>query len=90
MPALHPNRTPKRNAEFWAAKFAANAARDERNFAALGGLGYRVLVVWECRLKDLDGVVAEIRGLVDSAGEAVVADGVVLVPAVGGPGTEED
>lgn len=64
------NRTPKKNTDFWAAKFAANAERDMRNRAALEGLGYRVHVVWECQLKDVDPVVAEIRGLLNPAGEA--------------------
>jgi DNA mismatch endonuclease (patch repair protein) len=40
--------TPKRNLEFWAAKFSANEGRDQRVQEALVGLGYDVLVVWEC------------------------------------------
>lgn len=64
------NRTPKQNADFWAAKFAANAARDERNRIALVEMGYRVHTVWECQLKDLDAVVGEIQALLDATGEA--------------------
>src|SRR5258706_480530 len=37
---------------FWQAKKAANRARDRRSTAALRRLGYRVLVLWECQLKD--------------------------------------
>lgn len=84
------NRTPKKNAEFWAAKFAANAARDARTEAALRELGYRVHVVWECRLGNEDAVVSEIQSLVDATREAAVADRVVLMPAVGGPSAKED
>jgi len=43
MPATRP--------DFWAAKFAANVARDGRNIADLQALGWRVAVVWECELK---------------------------------------
>lgn len=42
---------PKTNMEFWSAKFARNRARDERNQRALVEDGWKVLVVWECRLK---------------------------------------
>lgn len=39
---------PKRNREFWLAKFADNHARDRRVVRALRRLGYRAVVVWEC------------------------------------------
>jgi DNA mismatch endonuclease (patch repair protein) len=41
---------PKRNREFWLAKFASNRARDQRALRSLRKLGYRALVVWECQL----------------------------------------
>jgi DNA mismatch endonuclease (patch repair protein) len=43
---------PKRNREFWTAKFAANRARDARAIAALLEAKYRVAVVWECEAAD--------------------------------------
>jgi DNA mismatch endonuclease (patch repair protein) len=45
--------TPKRNAEFWRAKFDANVARDARAVADLRARGYRVLTVWECETREL-------------------------------------
>lgn len=39
---------PKRNGEFWAAKFAANKKRDRAAVVALRRLGYTVTTVWEC------------------------------------------
>lgn len=45
-------RAPKANAAYWSAKIARNRARDAQNLAALQGLGWRSLVVWECELKD--------------------------------------
>lgn len=44
---------PKRNRAFWTAKFKANRARDRRVIATLTRQGIRVIVVWECELKDM-------------------------------------
>lgn len=41
---------PKRNAEFWTEKIAANRRRDEAKIAALRALGFEVFVVWECEI----------------------------------------
>jgi DNA mismatch endonuclease (patch repair protein) len=49
-------RMPKANAEYWTAKIARNRARDERAFAELAALGWDPLIVWECELKDRDGL----------------------------------
>jgi len=43
---------PKTNAAFWAKKLADNLARDARNRSALENIGWKVLVVWECELKN--------------------------------------
>ncbi|HEY2068077.1 MAG TPA: very short patch repair endonuclease [Rhizomicrobium sp.] len=45
-------RLPKSNGAFWRAKIEANRARDRRNTRKLKALGWKVLVVWQCRLKD--------------------------------------
>lgn len=42
--------TPKSNTAFWLEKFEKNVARDARVTAQLEGLGWRVLVAWECEL----------------------------------------
>ena len=42
---------PTSNQEYWNRKIDGNIARDKRNKAELRRLGWRVLVVWECRLK---------------------------------------
>lgn len=44
--------TPSTRREFWEAKFAANRERDARQMQALESTGWRVLVLWECGLKD--------------------------------------
>jgi DNA mismatch endonuclease (patch repair protein) len=44
--------TPATRVDFWNAKFAATVERDARQLEELAGQGWRVLVVWECELKD--------------------------------------
>lgn len=42
--------TPKSNTPFWQAKFDRNVERDVRNSERLIGVGWKVIVVWECEL----------------------------------------
>jgi len=53
-PTCNPS-SPRTNALFWSEKFRTNVERDERNREKLEGLGYRVLVIWECELKESVG-----------------------------------
>jgi len=46
------DRQPKDNAEYWMQKISRNKARDTRSQEALKSLGWDVLVIWECQLKD--------------------------------------
>lgn len=45
-------RIPATRIEFWQEKLAANAARDARQVEQLLEMGWRVLVVWECALRN--------------------------------------
>lgn len=55
---------PRTRADFWANKLSDNVARDQYQIAALQGLGWGVLIVWECELRDgvarLESLYAEI------------------------------
>jgi DNA mismatch endonuclease, patch repair protein len=42
---------PSSRTEFWQSKFASNVRRDQRDMAALAALGWNVLVIWECEVK---------------------------------------
>jgi len=44
--------TPKSNVEFWLAKLEGNAIRDIENQARLIEMGWRVIVIWECEIRD--------------------------------------
>lgn len=45
-------RRPSSNTAFWASKFEQNRSRDVRNQAALKEMGWDVLTIWECELRD--------------------------------------
>lgn len=45
-------RAPSTNARYWKLKILRNRARDRRVLTALRRLGWRVLVVWECQIRD--------------------------------------
>ena len=44
---------PKSRQEFWAEKFKENVVRDEKVTEELKGLGWKVLVVWECEISNI-------------------------------------
>lgn len=56
--------TPKRNVEFWEAKFRRNVERDARALAELKELGWQAIVIWECELKR-DRIDATMERVVD-------------------------
>jgi DNA mismatch endonuclease (patch repair protein) len=43
---------PAKRQEYWLPKLTRNQRRDVRNEAALRELGFDVLVVWECEIRD--------------------------------------
>lgn len=44
---------PKSKTAFWRAKFEANVSRDRRVMRRLRADGWRTIVVWQCRTKNL-------------------------------------
>jgi DNA mismatch endonuclease (patch repair protein) len=38
--------------QFWKSKFGDTVKRDKRNLEALRKLGWKVVIVWECSVKD--------------------------------------
>lgn len=57
--------TPATRPEFWQTKFAANVERDHENQRKLLAAGWRVAVVWECKLRN-PGNVSETVGRLSS------------------------
>ena len=56
---------PATNQQFWERKFIENVERDVRNQEALKKLGWNVLVVMECELRNDRKLVSLIRDLKD-------------------------
>ena len=48
----HLAKLPATRPDFWKVKLEGNVMRDRRNIEALLALNWRVLVVWECAIKD--------------------------------------
>ncbi len=44
---------PQDNFEYWTKKFESNVRRDAMNQQALRKLGWKVLIVWECEIKNI-------------------------------------
>lgn len=44
---------PKSKQEFWKKKFQDNIKRDKKKRDELERLGWKILIIWECELKDL-------------------------------------
>ena len=57
---------PSTHTEFWDAKLDANIARDRANREALEKEGWKVLVVWECELKNPKAVREKLRRFLKS------------------------
>ena len=45
-------RLPKSRLDFWRKKLEGNRRRDEENEARLKALGWNILIIWECQIKD--------------------------------------
>lgn len=41
---------PKSRTEFWKAKFERNCENDQMHYSELEKMGWKVIVIWECRL----------------------------------------
>jgi DNA mismatch endonuclease (patch repair protein) len=55
------SRRPKSNCIYWHNKITANQERDMRIANTLSDSGWKVLVIWECQLKELDKVIERLR-----------------------------
>jgi DNA mismatch endonuclease (patch repair protein) len=63
-PACRLARLPKSRLEFWEPKLSANAERDALKQEALKRLGWKVLVVWECELRQSEQLENKLRQFV--------------------------
>ena len=54
-------RLPKSRLDFWKPKLEGNRERDVKNQRGLRDLGWNVLVIWECQLRDVGMLRARIE-----------------------------
>lgn len=57
---------PKTNAEFWQTKRLSNVTRDTRNSEELAKQDWRVLIIWECEVKDAEKLRERITQFLDN------------------------
>lgn len=60
-------RMPKSRLEFWEPKFKANVQRDIRNQRALRRMGWRIVIVWECRICEEEQLENRLNRLVEQS-----------------------
>jgi DNA mismatch endonuclease (patch repair protein) len=57
--------TPQSNEAFWREKLSRNADRDAEQIKALNRKGWKVLVIWECQIRDRDAIAATIQSFLE-------------------------
>ena len=57
---------PTNNADFWREKFAKTIERDKRNIEELCGMGWNVLVIWECETRDANLLQTKLRAFLET------------------------
>ena len=62
---------PATNIGFWSTKFQANMDRDSRACTELARLGWRVLVVWECEVREPESLKSRLVDFLGPAGRGV-------------------
>lgn len=62
-------RMPKSRVDFWQPKLEGNRVRDEANVTALERMGWKVLLVWECQLRDREQLGNVLRRFIEGAHE---------------------
>lgn len=69
-------RIPKTRQDYWQNKIQRNQQRDSSCLSGLGSSGWRVLMLWECELRDENAVTEKLKNFVLFNSE-VVAPGIL-------------
>ena len=64
---------PKSNQEYWLPKLRKNTQRDAHACAQLAEAGWRVLVIWECQLKDKEALIESIESFLERRTDTATA-----------------
>lgn len=52
---------PKSNVDYWETKLTRNVEKDKIHIASLVGLGYQVLIIWDCETKNEEELSKKIK-----------------------------
>lgn len=52
---------PATRTEFWESKIAANKERDSKNYNVLQSLGWQIIVIWQCHIKNKQLLASEME-----------------------------
>ena len=58
------SRLPKTNTDFWKNKLESNTLRDKQHYKELTDAGWRIIIVWECSLKNKQCIYDELEMVV--------------------------
>ena len=50
------SRLPKTNIDFWKRKLEGNIQRDKLNQSKLKDMGWKVIIIWECQIKEIENI----------------------------------
>lgn len=67
-------RLPKSNRAYWLPKLRRNIERDRRVIRTLRGTGWRVLVVWECQIRDVQRLRQRLKVFLTAAARSTPSD----------------
>ena len=56
----HGRRQSRSNRTYWLVKIDRNRARDIKSVIKLGTMGWNVMTVWECELRDVEKIANEL------------------------------
>jgi DNA mismatch endonuclease (patch repair protein) len=57
---------PNTNKDFWNKKLDANIIRDNKNIKLLKELGWEVLVIWQCQIKDKQSIHIRLKNFLNN------------------------
>lgn len=61
-------RAPTSRVEYWGPKLAANCERDARNKRQLRAMGWSVMTVWQCQMRDSERLAAKTIAFLNRVG----------------------
>lgn len=59
-------RQPKDNADYWKQKINRNKERDAKVQDTLQSMGWNIMVIWECELKNKEGLTEKVKSFLDA------------------------